>query len=147
MSNKPVATISHIGICSSDVERSVRFYTEALGFAQLQAIPEIGAPYDTLLELPDATFSACFLKSGDVTIELVGYTDGNVSGSTERRPMNQRGFTHMTLLVDDVEATADRVVKFGGNVHPETRIDSPVGPLVFCTDPDGVRLELMQRPE
>jgi hypothetical protein len=29
-------------------------------------------------------------------------------------------------------------------VHAETRIDSPIGPLLFCTDPDGVRIELMQ---
>jgi len=146
MSSKAVATISHIGICSSDLERSVRFYTSALGFEQLQAIDEIGAPYDTLLEMPGAVFSANFLKSGDVTIELVAYPGGNVSGAIERCPMNRRGFTHMTLLVDDVAATAERIVEFGGRIHPETRVDSPVGPLVFCTDPDGVRLELMHRP-
>jgi predicted enzyme related to lactoylglutathione lyase len=67
-----------------------------------------------------------------------------VSGSAERVPMNQRGFTHMTLMVDDLEATAARIREFGGKVHAETRIDSPFGPLLFCTDPDGVRIELME---
>jgi predicted enzyme related to lactoylglutathione lyase len=60
--------------------------------------------------------------------------------------MNQLGFTHMTLIVDDIEAAIARVVEFGGQVHAETRIDSPYGPIVFCTDPDGVRVELMQPP-
>jgi lactoylglutathione lyase len=60
--------------------------------------------------------------------------------------MNQLGFTHMTLFVDDVDAAIDRVAEHGGHVHPETKIDSPYGPIVFCTDPDGVRVELMQSP-
>ncbi|MBK6737997.1 MAG: hypothetical protein IPG64_08790 [Haliea sp.] len=42
----------------------------------------------------------------------------------------------MTLMVDDLEATAARIQEFGGKVHAETRIDCPSGPLVFCTDPD-----------
>jgi predicted enzyme related to lactoylglutathione lyase len=58
--------------------------------------------------------------------------------------MNQRGLTHMTLMVDDIEATAQRIREHGGAVHEETRVDSPFGPLIFCTDPDGVRIELMR---
>jgi predicted enzyme related to lactoylglutathione lyase len=50
----------------------------------------------------------------------------------------------MTLLVDDIDAAVERVVKYGGQVHPETAIDSPFGAMVFCTDPDGVRIELVQ---
>jgi predicted enzyme related to lactoylglutathione lyase len=144
MSDKQTATISHIGICTSDAKRSIRFYTGALGFAHERSIEAMGAPYDTLTELPGITFDAHHLKNGGVTIELIAYPDGKVTGSAERRPMNQLGFTHMTVIVDDVAAAADRVVEFGGRVHPETRIDSPFGPIVFCTDPDGLRVELMQ---
>jgi predicted enzyme related to lactoylglutathione lyase len=141
----PTTTISHIGICTADAARSIRFYTQALGFVHERSIDAIGAPYDVLTELPGITFSAHYLKCGDATIELIGYPNSNVTGSAERRPMNQLGFTHMTLIVDDVAATADRVLEFGGQVHPGTKIDSPYGPIVFCTDPDGVRVELMQR--
>lgn len=136
--------MAHIGICTSDAEKSVKFYTEALGFTLERSIPEIGAPFDTLMELPGATICAHHLKCGEVTIELVGYTGAVVAtGSTERRPMNQLGFTHMTLLVEDIDATAGRIEECGGKVHPETRVDSPFGPIMFCTDPDGVRIELM----
>jgi predicted enzyme related to lactoylglutathione lyase len=110
----PKVTVSHIGICTADAGRSIRFYTQALGFVH------------------------------ERFIELIGYPNSDVTGSAERRPMNQLGFTHMTLVVDDVGATADRVVEFGGQVHLETMIDSPYGPIVFCTDPDGVRVELMR---
>jgi predicted enzyme related to lactoylglutathione lyase len=58
--------------------------------------------------------------------------------------MTRRGFTHMTLVVDDIDAAVTRICEFGGSVHEETRITSPFGPLLFCTDPDGVRIELMR---
>lgn len=144
MSQQPGMTLSHIGICVSDPERSIRFYTEALGFVHERSIDEIGAPFDTLTELPGATLSTHYVRSGDVTFELIGYPDTEVVGSTERRPMNQLGFTHITLMVEDLDACTDRVLAHGGRVHPETRVDSPYGPIVFCTDPDGVRIELMQ---
>ncbi|HEY6131266.1 MAG TPA: VOC family protein [Halioglobus sp.] len=138
--------IRHIGICTSDIERSSRFYTGALGFEALMGVTEIGAPFDALIEQPGATLLVQQLRCGDVNIELLGFAGSEVSGSVERAPMNRRGFTHMTLMVDDIEATVARIREYGGEVHPETRIESPFGPLLFCTDPDGVRIELMQQP-
>ena len=44
--------ISHIGLCTSDIEHSLRFYTEALGFVLDRSIDDIGSPYDSLMELP-----------------------------------------------------------------------------------------------
>ncbi len=136
--------IRHIGLCVADIEASSRFYREGLGFELLMKITEMSAPFDDLLEQPGATLQVQQLRSGDVTIELLGFKDVAVTGTGERGAMNTRGFTHMTLVVDDVDAVAARIVDHGGNVHPQTRIDSDFGPLVFCTDPDGVRIELMQ---
>ncbi len=138
------AMIRHFGICTADIERSSKFYVDALGFEPLMDVTEIGAPFDALIELPGATLLVQQLRCGDATIELLGLKDHDVSGHGERSPMNQRGFTHMTLVVDDVNATAQRIAQNGGQVHEETRVDSPFGELLFCTDPDGVRIELMQ---
>ncbi|NND66070.1 MAG: VOC family protein [Halioglobus sp.] len=136
--------IRHIGLCVADIDASSHFYREGLGFEPLMEISEIGAPFDTLIEQPGATLRVQQLRCGDVTIELLGFKDVAVTGAGERGAMNARGFTHLTLVVDDVDAVAARIVDLGGNVHPETRVDSDFGPLVFCTDPDGVRIELMQ---
>lgn len=143
MTKTPSVAISHIGICTSDIERSVQFYTKALGFELVNSIDDIGPPFDSLTELSGTKCCARYVKCGEVTIELLGYPDGGVVGAAERRPMNQLGFTHMTLIVDDIDAVVSRIVEFGGHVHPETKIQSPFGPMLFCTDPDGVRIELM----
>lgn len=144
--NQPAISISHIGICCSDVERSANFYVEALGFEMAHAIDNLGAPFDALMELPGATLNVRQMKCGDVTIELVGYEDVEVTGSGERQPVNRLGFSHMTLKVDDVDAVAARIEQCGGKIHAQTRIDSHFGPILFCSDPDGVSIELMQPP-
>lgn len=146
MSQPNAVAVSHIGICTADVDRSVRFYTEALGFQfdAARSIPEIGAPFDKLMELPGVKSRVHYVTSGGLTLELIGYINADVAGTAERRPMNQLGFTHLTLMVGDLNAVAERVVEYGGQIHRETHIDSPFGPIVFCTDPDGVRIELFQ---
>lgn len=146
MSQGPVSVISHIGICTADLQRSLDFYTGALGFVLDRSVGEIGAPYDRLMELPGETCSVHYVKCGALTIELIGYPGAGVVGSRERRAMNQLGFTHMTLLVDDLDAALARVLQFGGSVHPQTRVDTEHGAIVFCTDPNGVRVELIQSP-
>ncbi len=145
MSESPAISMMHTGICVSDLDRSQRFYSEALGFTADVNMAGLGAPLDHLLELPGQTVDVCQLHNNGMRIELV-CSSGGATGDTQRRPMNQRGITHLTFQVSDVEAVMARVKEFGGAVHMETWIDSPFGRIVFCADPDGTRIELMQAP-
>lgn len=144
MSQNPSITVAHFGICTSDVKRSITFYSEALGFVLDHSIEDIGQPFDVLTKLPGLKIDAYFLKQDGVTIELIGYQNPSVTGATEPRPMNQLGLTHMSLVVDDIDAVTERIAKYGGHVLGETKIDTPAGGMIFCTDPDGVRIELME---
>lgn len=135
--------VSHIGICTADIQRSERFYREALGFELVASIDNLGPPYDRLLELPGTELSIRQLTCGDIKIELIGFDDKKVLGSAKRRPINQCGFTHMTISSTDIDHTLQLISEFGGQVHEETRVDTEYGPMLFCTDPDGVRIEIM----
>ena len=83
-------TFSHIGICISHMQRSMRFYTEALGFVFSHSV-EGGPPFDVMTELPELELRASFLKRDGVMIELLQYVRPGTTGSAERRPMNQLG--------------------------------------------------------
>jgi catechol 2,3-dioxygenase-like lactoylglutathione lyase family enzyme len=144
MSPPATAMMSHIGICTRDLEQSLRFYTEALGFTLDRTIDEIAAPFDAMMELPGMRCRVHYIKHGGFTLELIGLATPTVTGSSERRPMNQLGFTHMTLIVPDLDAAIARVEQYGGRAHAETRVDSAFGPMLFCTDPNGVRVELIE---
>jgi catechol 2,3-dioxygenase-like lactoylglutathione lyase family enzyme len=69
---------------------------------------------------------------------------GNASQSR-----NQRGLTHLSFEVDDIAATEARLLALGGAPLPDARIRLDREPasisLVFLTDPDGTRIELLQR--
>ena len=53
--------------------------------------------------------------------------------------MNEPGLTHLSISVDDVRATAEKVAEFGGMIIEE----SDVGAAIFVRDPDGQLLELL----
>jgi catechol 2,3-dioxygenase-like lactoylglutathione lyase family enzyme len=85
-----------------------------------------------------------------ITIELLGFEHPRVVGDGRRRPMNQLGLTHLSLTVDDIDAVAGQIEALGGHVVRATRtiLGAPAARLefVYCTDPDGVRIELMDLP-
>ena len=63
--------------------------------------------------------------------------------------MNQLGLTHLSLRVADLDAVALAIESFGGAVVRGTRTtfgDDGALDFVYCTDPDGVRIELMRLP-
>ena len=63
--------------------------------------------------------------------------------------MNQLGLTHLSLRVADLDAVARVVESLGGTVVAGTRTTfdtSDALDFVYCTDPDGTRIELMHLP-
>jgi catechol 2,3-dioxygenase-like lactoylglutathione lyase family enzyme len=142
-------SFSHLGICVSDLERSLRFYRDGLGF-ELVASHRIGDEFGPLLELEGVELESRMLSRDGVTIELLGFVSPDPTGDGDRRPMNRLGLTHLSLRVDDVEGVAAVIEELGGTVVRATRttMDLPSARLdfLYCTDPDGVRIELMDLP-
>jgi lactoylglutathione lyase len=136
-------TLSHFGISTSDLERSIRFYVEALGFEHLRTV-DVPPVHEPTMDATDLKCRAAFLMRDGAKIELIGFENPAPFGARERRPMHQLGFTHMAFTVEDFEACAERIERLGGRLHRETRSESPMGTFVFCTDPDGVRIELWE---
>ena len=139
-------TFSHFGICVSDLSRSLRFYCDGLGFEQAES-HEIGSEFAQLMDLSDVAVTSQFIRKGATAIELLAFREPEPFGDTERRPVNLLGLTHLSFRVADVEAVAAHLVELGGTrvASSKTTIDFGGTPLdfVYCTDPDGVRVELM----
>jgi len=137
---------SHFGICVGDLERSLRFYCGALGFEQAES-HAIGSEFARLMDLPDVVVTSQFIRKGTTAIELLAFEEPAPFGPRERRAVNQLGLTHLSFRVRDLEATVARVVALGGAVVESTRTAIDLGGttlgFLYCTDPDGVRVELM----
>jgi catechol 2,3-dioxygenase-like lactoylglutathione lyase family enzyme len=139
-------TFSHFGICVSDLDQSLRFYCDALGFEKAES-HEIGREFARLMDFPDVAVTSQFIRKGATAIELLAFSEPSPFGDRERRAVNQLGLTHLSFRVSELEATAAKLVELGGSIVETSRTTIEFGDtalaFVYCTDPDGVRIELM----
>lgn len=157
-------TLSHSGISVSDMEKSAAFYVNALGFSQ-GSTRGGGPEYSGLTGLPDSDFLNTFLVKDGVTIELIQFITPAPSADVVPKPFNKYGLTHLSFRVSDVDEVVARIQQYGGSVlegavyegvlaAPTEAAQGDKGvwqdgrsKIIFCLDPDGVRVELMQLPE
>ena len=117
-----------------NLQRSINFYTQVLGMTLLRTS-----------ENPQYKYSLAFVGYGNnpdhAEIELT-YNHG-----TESYDMGT-AYGHIALGVPDAYAACDKIKASGGNV---TREAGPVmggsTVIAFVTDPDGYKIELIQRAE
>lgn len=144
----PAVEPSHFGICVSDLERTLRFYCEGLGFEQQETFDldsTVVEGLDRALEVGGpAHITSQWIQLGDMRIELLQFLSHTPQGAPSSH-RDQLGITHLSFYVDDVDAYAKRLTEFGGTILDTTR-SAPGIELIFLSDPDGVRVELMGRP-
>ena len=112
----------------TDVERSVAFYT-ALGFEERRRMPIREEAINVFMGLP----------GDDDRLELT-YNFG--VGSYELGT----GYGHIAVTVDDMAATLERLA--GQGIEPERapyQVREGGSLLCFVRDPDGYRIELIER--
>ena len=143
MTTPSTTVFSHVGICVTDLDRSLRFYCDGLGFERGESIT-IDATFGAALEVPgDLSLTSQFIRREGLALELLYYATPAPTGQpSEHR--NQLGLTHLSFYVDDVDAAAASLVAAGGTIIESTRTTTEGIDLLFLRDPDGVRVELMK---
>lgn len=142
-----ILRLTHLGICVADLEVSLRFYRDVLGFVETGRFRGQGDPTATVLELPqDVDLEAVYLERDGWRIELLYYRVPGALGSGDPAAMNARGLTHLSFRVDDLDAVLEQVVEYGGRVLAHTRTGTGPAAVLFVTDPDGTRVELIEAP-
>lgn len=122
----------HTMLRVGDLQRSIDFYTQVMGMKLLRTT-----------DRPDQKYSLAFVgyASNPEQAELeLTYNYG-----VDRYEMGG-AYGHIALGVDDIYATCEKIRTQGGNI---TREPGPVKGgntlIAFITDPDGYKIELIQR--
>jgi len=143
-----ILRLGHLGICVSDMEKSISFYRDLLGFRPLSQVSVQGEEADRLLRLEGVDQRTVFLERDGLRLALFAYASPRPVGSGQPRAMNELGMAAIMLRVDDLDATLEPFRKAGIRILEETYTTHPAfrSKLVFLCDPDGTLIELIQMP-
>jgi lactoylglutathione lyase len=123
-----VSAIAHIAIRVKDIESSLRFYSNRLGFAEMLRLDRDGRLWLVYLRITD-----------DQYLEI--FPEGEGERAAEREAV---GFNHLCLQVPDIEQTA-RELEAAGVALIRPVVQGPDGNWqTWIEDPDGHRIELME---
>jgi catechol 2,3-dioxygenase-like lactoylglutathione lyase family enzyme len=140
---------NHVGLTVSDLGRSIAFYRDLLGFRVAYERGEVTAEYmPRLVGIPGARLKIAGLDIPGLHLDLVEYIaprGAALAGST-----SDVGNVHLGFTVDDLW-TAYRKLTAAGVRFKSEPVSPTVGPnaggwAIYFLDPDGVTLEMIQRP-
>jgi catechol 2,3-dioxygenase-like lactoylglutathione lyase family enzyme len=137
--------IHHTAISTSDLERSLRFYRDLLGFEQVfESEWDRGTEAaDKITGLKDSAARLVMLKAGNACIELFEYSSPRARPSEPTRPACDHGITHLCLDVRDIQAEYDRLRAAGMVFHcPPQHLGNVSA--TYGRDPDGNIVELLE---
>ena len=148
-----VSRIVRTAIFVSDLEKSVRFYREALGYREVYAngVLEhkvgqalIGVPEDSVIRYE-------IVKADELNFGMVGLFEAKPSPPPFRRENRgaNLGEGCMVFFATDIQAVRDRVVELGGEIvcEPQLLAVHTLRQLeMTCRDPDGMMINIIERP-
>jgi lactoylglutathione lyase len=141
-----IRSAHHTGLQVADLDRSLAYYVDLLGF-EVEQQWEVAAPYVAeLVGYPNVRIRVAMLRlpGTDDRLEIVEYND--VPKRAVDTSTANPGTAHVCLLVDDVGALYERLVE-GGHATVSPPIGPTEGPnvgqvMMYAIDPDGIRLEI-----
>ena len=109
----PITGVSHLGLCVRDLEASLHFYCEVLGFDRVAYMTGIDDPeVGRLLELDDLSMELAFVERDGFRVELIHLRNPTPSGGG-KGAFHRVGFTHLSVKGADFDAELDRLRALG----------------------------------
>ena len=124
----------HTAIWVRDMEKSLHFYLDILGFKKAFSMPIDGVPNTgtEYLTLANGFFLELFYGGTPHEKEI------------EPEGVHFTGFSHFCIVVDDMFAFVDAVRSRGGEVRNGPKRGRDGNWQVWMTDPDGIEIEFVQ---
>ncbi len=117
--------IGHLAYATTDMEKTLSFYTKLLGFRHFHSIPRDGKPWIEYLVTPDGRFVELFYPEQKGTPEL------------------GKSYMHLCLEVEDLAAAVEELRAQGVEITSEMRTGKDGTSQAWIKDPDGRAIELM----
>jgi len=139
-----IRDIRHTGIVVEDLEASIRFYRDLLGFVTVRQMEESGDYLDNILAIKGIEVTTIKMTAPDgQMIELLKFHSH--PREKKQRKANDIGITHIALTVNNLD-DAYHSLKAKGIKFNSCPKQSPDGyaKVAFCLAPEGTYIELVE---
>jgi Lactoylglutathione lyase and related lyases len=144
-----VLGLDHVSVTTGDIARSLAFYRDLLGLS-VRSVGELtGEEVERITGVPGARLLSADLDLGrGQVLELLEYVG---AGEGSALPPERPGSGHIGLTVDDVDAIHNELIDAGWAVRSAPVELTEPGDwfgarCMTVLDPDGVTVELVERP-
>lgn len=147
MSGFRVLSTNHTSFTVSDLDRSIAFFRDALGFEVTSRAPRDPHAIRHITGVSGAEIEVAYIRGPGHSLELIQYLAPPTRGQVVAEPCDT-GFAHVAYDVDDLEAALEAAAAHGvAPINPPWVIDR--GPntgrrVVYCRDPDGITIEFIE---
>jgi catechol 2,3-dioxygenase-like lactoylglutathione lyase family enzyme len=147
-----IGAVAHIGITVPDMDKAIAFYQEALGLTVISDYTMEGEEISDLVQVPDAKLRSVFLRNKDerrsTPVELLYFSEPATQSGQPYPGVTHNGITEIAFWVKDLDATCEALkehgVEFYSRPHSLKLDDTGTLKVVYCKDPFGTTLELME---
>ena len=141
-----ITGFNHTSFTVADIDKSVAFWTNMLGFEAASVSPREGDWQQAVTGIAGASLMIAHLYGHGHHVELVQYVDGAMIG--EAPPPSLNSAAHVCLEVDDIRATWAELMAAGATAQGKIAYVT-VGPVGGCwagylRDPNGIIIELLE---
>lgn len=141
-----IQAVHHIGINCRDLDRMVRFYSDAFGFMPVVenfSWERGNAEIDHLVDVRDSAAKMKMLRAGGLYLELFQYSHPPAESVEPKRPFDF-GYTHLCVDVTDFESDMAHLAACGMTFNDRAYHGSGSLQALYGYDPEGNIIELKQ---
>ena len=139
-----IKNIRHIGIVVENLELSLHFYRDLLGFKITREMEESGNYIDNMSALSEVKVKTLKMAAPDgQLIELLKFHSH--PEKQKKRAINDIGIAHISFTVDDLNSEYEKLKNEGRafNAPPQLSPDG-YAKVTFCKAPEGTFIELVE---
>jgi glyoxylase I family protein len=144
-----IIAADHTGITVSDLERSLAFWRDVLGFELSHRAHQKGEMAQQITGVPGAEILIAVVKAPGHKVELLEYRAPSDRKKLDGRPCDV-GASHIALAVDNLDAILETIAASGWKAagQPQTLTTGPNAGkcVIYVQDPDGTTIEFMEMP-
>ena len=141
-----ITGFNHTSFTVVDMDKSVKFWTEMLGFKAASVSPREGRWQEEVTGISGASLLVAHLYGHGHHIEFIQYLAGAIPGTAPQPAA--RGAAHVCMETDDIERTWEALMKAGaaaqGTISSITTGAVCGSKAAYIRDPNGILIELLQ---